>query len=80
MKVVFVNKDIGYDTCLNDITLYKTYEVIKVEKFYSIDLKDIIKLYKIKTDKGYYSERNSKLFIEQKEYRNKRINEILNEM
>jgi hypothetical protein len=38
MKVVFVNTDIGHDTCLHGLTLNKTYEVVNVDTFFSIEL------------------------------------------
>ena len=76
MKVVFVNTDIGHDTCLDDITLYNTYEVKEVESFWSLELSIIVTLYKIKTDNGKYSIKNAKLFIGQSEFRSMQIEKL----
>lgn len=76
MKVVFVNTDIGHDTCLDDITLYNTYEVKEVESFWSLELSIIVTLYKIKTDNGKYSNKNAKLFIGQSEFRSMQIEKL----
>ena len=76
MKVVFVNTDIGHDTCLDDITLYKTYEVKEVESFWSLELSIIVTLYKIKTDNGKYLNRNANLFVGQEEFRNMQIEKL----
>ena len=76
MKVVFVNTDIGHDTCLDDITLYNTYEVKEVESFWSLELSIIVTLYKIKTDNGRTGSRNAKLFVEQEKFRNKQIEKL----
>ena len=76
MKVVFVNTEIGHDTCTDDITLYKTYHVEEVESFWSLELSIIITLYKIKTDNGKYSNKNAKLFIGQSEFRSMQIEKL----
>ena len=76
MKVVFVNTDIGHETCLDDITLYNTYEVKEVESFWSLELSIIVTLYKIKTDNGKYSNKNAKLFIGQSEFRSMQIEKL----
>ena len=76
MKVVFVNTDIGHDTSLEYITLYKTYEVKEVESFWSLELSRVVTLYKIKTDNGKYLNRNANLFVGQEEFRNKQIEKL----
>jgi hypothetical protein len=77
MKVVFVNTEIGHDTCTDDITLYKTYHVEEEERFWSSELSCPVTLYNIKTDKGTFSKKNSKIFITLEEFRNKQIEKIL---
>lgn len=76
MKVVFVNTDIGHDTSLDHITLYKTYEVKEVESFWSAELSRVVTLYKIKTDNGKYLSKNAKLFVGQEEFRNMQIEKL----
>ena len=76
MKVVFVNTDIGHDTSLDHITLYKTYEVKEVESFWSSELSRVVTLYKIKTDNGKYMSRNANLFVGQEEFRNMQIEKL----
>lgn len=76
MKVVFVNTDIGHNTCFDDITLYKTYEVNHIERFFSLELGHNVTLYNIKTDTGKTGSRNAKLFIGQEEFRNKQIEKL----
>ena len=77
MKVVFVNTEIGHNTCIDDITLYKTYHVDEEESFWSSELSCPVTLYKIKTDKGTFSKKNSKIFISLEDFRNNQITEIL---
>jgi hypothetical protein len=77
MKVVFVNTDIGHDTCLHGLTLNKTYEVVDVYTFFSIELGHPVTLYSIKMDKGTTGDRNARLFITLEEFRNKQIEKIL---
>jgi hypothetical protein len=77
MKVVFVNTDIGHDTCLQGITLYKTYDVEDVDTFFSLELGHNVTLYSIKIDSGTKGNRNARLFITLEEFRNKQIEKIL---
>ena len=77
MKVVFVNTEIGHNTCIDDLTLYKTYHVDEEESFWSSELSCPVTLYKIKTDKGTFSKKNSKIFISLEDFRNNQITEIL---
>ena len=77
MKVVFVNTDIGHDTCLQGLTLHKTYEVVDVDTFFSIELGHPVTLYSIKIDNGTTGNRNARLFITLEEFRNKQIEKIL---
>lgn len=77
MKVVFVNTEIGHNTCIDDLTLYKTYHVDEEESFWSSELSCPVTLYKVKTDKGTFSKKNSKIFISLEDFRNKQITEIL---
>ncbi len=77
MKVVFVNTDIGHDTCLHGLTLNKTYEVVDVDTFFSIELGHPVTLYSIKIDNGTTGNRNAKLFITLEDFRNKQIEKIL---
>jgi len=77
MKVVFVNNDIGYDTCLNNISINKIYEVNHIERTFSVELGQSFTLYNIVLDNGRVGNRNSKLFITLDEFRNKQIEKIL---
>lgn len=77
MKVVFVNTEIGHNTCIDDLTLYKAYHVEEEESFWSSELSCPVTLYKVKTDKGTFSKKNSKIFISLEDFRNKQITEIL---
>ena len=77
MTVVFAKTDIGHDTSFDDLTLYKAYRVEDQESFWSSELSCPVTLYKIKTDKGYYSKRNSKIFIPLEEHRNNQLDKLL---
>lgn len=77
MKVVFMNTDIGHDTSLDYITLYKTYDVEDVDTFFSLELGHNVTLYSIKMDNKRTGNRNARLFITLEEFRNKQIEKIL---
>jgi hypothetical protein len=77
MKVVFVNTEIGHDTCLHGLTLCKTYEVVDVDTFFSLELGHDVTLYDIKMDNGRTGKRNARLFIALEDFRNKQIEKIL---
>jgi len=76
MKVVFVNTDIGHDTCLHGLTLHKIYEVVDFDTFFSLELGHSVTLYNIQIDNGTTGNRNAKLFITLEEFRNKQIEKI----
>ena len=77
MIVVFTKTDIGHDTCIDDLTLYKSYRVEDQESFWSSELNGPVTLYKIKTDKGNFSKKNSKIFIPLEEHRNNQLDKLL---
>jgi len=77
MTVVFTKTDIGHNTCIDDLTLYKAYHVEEEESFWSSELNCPVTLYNIKTDKGTFSKKNSKIFIPLEEHRNNQLDKLL---
>lgn len=80
MIVVFTKTDIGHDTCIDDLTLYKTYHVEEEESFWSSELSCPVTLYLVKTDKGTLSKKNSKIFIPLEEHRNNQLDKLLQDV
>ena len=77
MIVVFKKTDIGHDTCTDGLTLYKAYHVEDQESFWSSELSCPVTLYKVKTDKGTFSKKNSKIFIPLEEHRKNQLDKLL---
>lgn len=80
MTVVFTKTDIGHDTCTDGLTLYKAYHVEDEESFWSSELSCPVTLYNIKTDKGTFSKKNSKIFIPLEEHRNNQLDKLLQDV
>lgn len=85
MKVVCANlgEDLGYETHNEAITIGKTYHVhVQWQTYDLIHFKDGRKnvdkviLYSITNDEGKTVKYNSKLFVNQDEWREKRISEL----
>lgn len=82
MKVVCENlgENLGYETCIDDITVGKLYDVISQHGDYIIrgsTITDYVTLYNLKNDKGNIIRYNKKLFLNLEDWRELRINEIL---
>jgi hypothetical protein len=82
MKVVCENlgENLGYETCIDDITVGKSYDVISQHVDYIIrgsTITDYVTLYNLKNDKGNMIRYNKKLFLNLEDWRELRINEIL---
>ena len=80
MTVVFTKTDIGHNTCIDDLTLYKTYHVEEEESFWSSELSCPVTLYLVKTDKGTLSKKNSKIFIPLEEWRKNQLDKLLQDV
>ena len=80
MTVVFTKTDIGHNTCIEDLTLYKTYHVEEEESFWSSELSCPVTLYKVKTDKGTFSKKNSKIFIPLEEHRKNQLDKLFQDV
>jgi hypothetical protein len=81
MKVVCENlgENLGYETCIDDITVGKSYDVISQHKDFIIRdslITDYVTLYNLKNDKGYIIRYNKKLFINLEDWREMRLNTI----
>ena len=82
MKVVCENlgENLGYETCIDDITVGKSYDVISQHNDFIIRdslIADYVTLYNLKNDKGNIIRSNKKLFLNLEDWRELRINEIL---
>ena len=83
MKVVCENlgENLGYETCIDDITVGKSYDVISQHNDFiirdSLITTDYVTLYNLKNDKGNIIRYNKKLFLNLEDWRELRINEIL---
>lgn len=75
MKVVCVNlgENLGYETCIDDITVGKSYDVISQHQDYII----YFTLYKLRNDKGNIILYNNKLFLNLEDWRKEQIDKIL---
>jgi len=84
MKVVCVNlgENLGYETCIDDITVGKSYDVISQHKDYIIrgstgsTITDYVTLYNLRNDKGNIIRYNNKLFLNLEDWRELRLKEI----
>jgi hypothetical protein len=81
MKVVCENlgENLGYETCIDDITVGKSYDVISQHGDYIIrgsNITDCVTLYNLKNDKGYITRYNKKLFLNLEDWREMRLNTI----
>jgi len=81
MKVVCVNlgENLGYDTCIDHITVGKSYDVISQHGDYIIrgsTITDYVTLYNLKNDKGNMIRYNKKLFLNLEDWREMRLNTI----
>lgn len=82
MKVVCENlgENLGYETCIDDITVGKSYDVISQHKDFIIRdslITDYVTLYNLRNDKGDIILYNKNLFLNLEDWRELRINEIL---
>ena len=82
MKVVCANlgENLGYKTCIDHITVGKSYDVISQHKDFIIrdsTITDYVTLYNLRNDKGNITRYNEKLFLNLEDWRELRINEIL---
>ena len=82
MKVVCENlgENLKYETCIDHITVGKSYDVISQHGDYIIrgsTITDYVTLYNLKNDKGNIIRYNKKLFLNLEDWRELRINEIL---
>lgn len=82
MKVVCENlgENLKYETCIDDITVGKSYDVISQHRDYVIKdsiIVDYVTLYNLRNDKGNIIRYNKKLFLNLEDFRELRINEIL---
>ena len=82
MKVVCENlgENLKYETCIDDITVGKSYDVISQHQDYIIRdslITDYVTLYNLRNDKGNIIRYNEKLFLNLEDWRELRINEIL---
>lgn len=82
MKVVCENlgENLGYETCIDHITVGKSYDVISQHKDFIIrdsTITDYVTLYNLRNDKGNITRYNEKLFLNLEDWRELRINEIL---
>jgi hypothetical protein len=81
MKVVCSNlgENLGYETCIDDITVGKSYDVISLHKDFIIRdslITDYVTLYNLRNDKGNIIRYNSKLFLNLEDWRELRLKEI----
>jgi hypothetical protein len=81
MKVVCENlgENLGYETCIDDITVGKSYDVISQHGDYIIrgsTITDYVTLYNLKNDKGNIIRYNKKLFLNLEDWREMRLNTI----
>jgi hypothetical protein len=81
MKVVCENlgENLGYETCIDDITVGKSYDVISQHGDYIIrgsTITDYVTLYNLKNDKGNMIRYNKKLFLNLEDWREMRLNTI----
>ena len=82
MKVICANlgENLKYVTCIDDITVGKSYDVISQHKDFIIRdslITDYVTLYNLRNDKGNIIRYNEKLFLSLEDWRELRINEIL---
>jgi hypothetical protein len=81
MKVVCANlgENLKYDTCIDDITVGKSYDVISKHKDFIIRdslITDYVTLYNLRNDKGDIILYNNKLFLNLEDWRELRLKEI----
>ena len=81
MKVVCANlgENLKYETCIDDITVGKSYDVISQHKDFIIRdslITDYVTLYNLKNDKGNMIRYNKKLFLNLEDWREMRLNTI----
>ena len=82
MKVVCANlgENLGYETCIDHITVGKSYDVISQQQDFVINdsfITDYVTLYNLRNDKGDIIRYNKKLFLNLEEWREKQLNKIL---
>ena len=82
MKVVCVNlgENLGYETCIDDITVGKSYDVISQHKDFIIRdslITDYVTLYNLRNDRGNIIRYNEKLFLNLEDWRKEQIDKIL---
>lgn len=81
MKVVCVNlgEDLGYETCIDHITVGKSYDVISQHGDYIIKsstITDYVTLYNIRNDDGNMIRYNKKLFLTIDDWRELKLKEL----
>ena len=86
MKVVCANlgENLGYKTCIDHITVGKSYDVISQHQDFLFNQilngsykTELVILYNLRNDKGDITRYNKKLFLNLEDWRELRINEIL---
>lgn len=86
MKVVCVNlgENLGYETCIDDITVGKSYDVISQHQDFLFSQisngkykTELVILYNLKNDKGNIIRYNEKLFLNLEDWRKEQIDKIL---
>ena len=81
MKVVCENlgENLKYETCIDHITVGKSYDVISQHGDYIIRdslITDYVTLYNLRNDKGNIIRYNEKLFLNLEDWREMRLNTI----
>ena len=81
MKVVCENlgENLGYETCIDDITVGKSYDVISQHGDYIIrgsTITDYVTLYNLRNEKGDMIRYNKKLFLNLDDWREMRLDTI----
>lgn len=81
MKVVCANlgENLKYETCIDDITVGKSYDVISQHKDFIIRdsfITDYVTLYNLRNDKGDIILYNKNLFLNLEDWREMRLNTI----
>jgi len=81
MKVVCVNlgENLGYETCIDQITFGKSYDVISQHGDYIIKsstITDYVTLYDIRNDEGNMIRYNKKLFLTIDDWRELKLKEL----
>jgi len=81
MKVVCTNlgENLGYETCIDDITVGKSYDVISQHGDYIIKsstITDYVTLYDIRNDDGNMIRYNKKLFLTIDDWRELKLKEL----